>query len=129
MRILFALPILLAGCAGVVADTAPLSGEWGGAHVALHLAPNGGTLDYDCAGGTIGPIIPGSGGRFTATGTHTPGHGGPDRLGDVPIAFPADYAGTVSGDRMTLTVTIEPDTALGPYTLRRDETATLLRCL
>ena len=104
-------------------------GDWGGEHIALRLGPSSGTLEYDCASGAIGPVVPDGAGRFTADGTHSPGHGGPVRQGEVPPSFKAQYAGTVSRDRMTLSVTIEPDTALGPFTLRRGDPPKLMRCL
>ena len=129
MKCALLLSALLAGCTSVPAVPLAVSGEWGGARVGLHLEVSGGTVDYDCASGTIGPVIPDEAGRFMAKGTHSPGHGGPVRQGEVIPSFDAEYRGTVSGDRMILNVTIEPDTALGPFTLRRGATPELLRCL
>src|SRR5690606_33732433 len=46
------LPLLLAACtgAGVQTDATPrlVTGDWGGAHAALRLRPDGGTIEYDC---------------------------------------------------------------------------------
>ena len=119
--------LLAAGCA--TPQPAPLAGEWGGTHVGLGLGPAGGTLDYDCAHGTIGPLAVGAGGRFTAEGTHSPGTGGPERVGQVLPSFRATYSGTVRGDRMTLHGRLETGVQLGPFELHRGAEPILLRCL
>ena len=120
---------LLAACATVSAAPAPLTGEWGGSHVGLQLTTAGGTLNYDCAHGTIGPIVAGAGGRFTAEGTHTPEHGGPVRQGEVLPSLHASFEGRVSGDRMTLTGQLDDGAVLGPFALRRGAQPTIFRCL
>ncbi|MBA3669609.1 MAG: hypothetical protein H0W71_06030 [Sphingomonas sp.] len=124
-----AAALALAGCASTPAPFGPLVGDWGGEHVGLHLERGGGALDYDCASGTIGPVVPDAAGRFTAPGTHSPGHGGPVWQGEVTPRFAARYAGIVSGDRMTLNVTIDPDTPMGPLVLIKGAAPNLLRCL
>ncbi|WP_310467896.1 hypothetical protein [Sphingomonas sp.] len=130
------LPLaMLASCAAVPPgevppDGAPLAGRWGGEHVGLTLDAAGGTLDYDCAAGTIaGPVIAGRDGGFSASGTHSPGHGGPEQVGETHASFPARYEGNVRGDRMTLTVRVDNGTVIGPYSLRRGAEPVLLRCL
>lgn len=106
-----------------------LAGEWGGTHVALHLGAGGGTLEYDCAGGTIGPLAIGLGGAFTAEGTHTPEAGGPIREGQVFPRWRTTYSGVVRGDRMTLRGSIETGVELGPFELRRGAEPMLMKCL
>lgn len=127
---LFALgAFALASCATAPPAGVPVTGSWGGTHVGLVLDPSGGRLDYDCAAGTIGPVVPGFDGRFEATGTHTPGTGGPERVGEVRPAHGARYSGTVRGDRMTLLVAVANGTAIGPLELRRGAEPILMRCL
>jgi hypothetical protein len=111
--------------------TAPLTGSWGGRHIALELASHGGTLEYDCAAGTIDePVRPDSAGRFFVHGTHTPGHGGPDRVGEQAPVLPADYEGRISGSRMTLSVRVVPSgLELGPFMIERGATPMVVRCL
>lgn len=129
IRALFPLA-LLASCAAVPPAGAPLTGRWGGNHVGLTLDTNGGTLEYDCAAGEIaGPLVPRGDGTFAAIGTHSPGHGGPERVGEVHPSFPARYAGTVRGDRMTMTVKVQNGVLIGPHTLRRGAEPMLMRCL
>ena len=129
MKRVLVLVFLGSGCAAVPAGPLPLSGEWGGAHVALHLTPGGGTLDYDCAHGTIGPVIPRADGSFTAAGSHTPEHGGPVREGEVLPSWPTRYDGRVRGDRMTIRAVTSNELALGPFELRRGTEPMLTRCL
>lgn len=123
----------LAACAPVTPSGAasPLTGQWGGQHVGLVLGPTGGTLDYDCAAGRIdGPVQPARNGSFVASGTHTPGTGGPERVGEVRPSWPARYSGSVGGDWMTLRVDVsDRGIVIGPYRLRRGAEPMLMRCL
>src|SRR5437763_13905665 len=96
------LALLLSGCAAVPAQPIPLAGEWAGPHIVLHLSAAGGTIEYDCAHGTIGPVVPRPDGGFTAEGTHTREHGGPVREGEVLPSSTARYDGRIAGDRMTI---------------------------
>ncbi len=130
------LPLLaalaLAGCvAAPPPPPGPLTGAWGAAHVGLVLDAAGGRLDYDCAAGTIDdPVDPDAEGRFIAEGTHTPGTGGPARVGETPPSYPARYSGMVRGDTMRLTVEVPVRAlVLGPYDLRRGAQPMLTRCL
>lgn len=129
MKCALPLAALLGGCASVPVGPVPLAGDWGGPHVALHLAPSGGTLDYDCAHGTIGPLLLGPGGRFTAQGTHSAEHGGPVREGEVLPSWRVRYSGVVTGDRMTVEGNVETGILLGPFELRRGAQPMIYRCL
>ena len=130
-RLAVLLAAMVAGCATPVAADRSLAGRWGGQHVGLAMGEASGRLDYDCAAGSIdGPLIADAAGRFAATGTHTPGQGGPDRIDYVPPAYPARYSGSVRGDTMTLLVDVSGiNVRIGPYTLRRSAEPVLLRCL
>ena len=123
------LPLVPAACASVPAEGVPVTGSWGGTHVGLTLDAAGGRLEYDCAGGTIGPVIPGRDGRFVAAGTHTPEHGGPVREGEVLPTHPVQFSGTVRGDRMTLHGRVATGVELGPFQLRRGAEPIIFRCL
>ena len=109
----------------------PVTGSWGGDHISLIMGPTSGRLEYDCASGEIdGPLLVDQAGRFTASGYHSPGHGGPDRQGYEPPRLAALYSGQVHRDAMTLTVSV-PSTGIqiGPLTLRRNAQPMLMRCL
>lgn len=91
----------------------------------------GGALDYDCAAGSIdGPVVTDAAGRFSVVGTHSPGHGGPDRIGENSPRHPATFSGNVRGDVMTLMISVDATAQqLGPFTLHRGATPILMRCL
>ena len=131
-----ALPLLLAaaaglsGCAMLPQPPTHLSGQWGGPHISLLLEGGLGTIEYDCASGTIDTVIyPAKDGRFSATGTHRPGQGGPVRVGQIFISHRAVYNGTVEKDQMTLSGRLEDGTTLGPFSLTRGSQGELMRCL
>jgi hypothetical protein len=122
--------VLLAACATTVPD-GPVTGSWGGEHVGLTLDSTGGQLEYDCAAGTIAEtVIPARYGSFAVNGTHTPGMGGPDRIDYVSPSYPARYTGKVSGETMTMRVSVPSrELTLGPFRLRRGAEPRILRCL
>jgi hypothetical protein len=97
----------------------------------MDVSSAGARLEYDCAEGVIEePLRPDAEGRFTAAGTHTPGHGGPIRVGEVLPAFRARYDGRVDGEEMRLLVTLtETGAMLGTFELRRGNSGLLTRCL
>lgn len=128
MKRAVAIALALAGCASTGPPLA-LDGQWGGRGVGLVIEVGVGRLDYDCASGTIEAIVTTDDGRFAATGTHVPGQGGPERVGEVRPSFRATYSGTLRGGRMTLGATVENGTRLGPFTLVRGAEPLLLRCL
>lgn len=127
-----ALAVSLAA-AGCITNPTPVivPGPWGGSHVSMQVTSAGAHLDYDCAEGVIEePLRPDAEGRFTAVGTHTPGHGGPIRAGEILPTFRARYDGQVNGERMSLLVTLtETEVALGFFQLRRGSSGLLVRCL
>ncbi len=105
--------------------------EWGGEHIGLTVGASGGTIEYDCAAGTIDqPIVAATNGEFIAQGTHTRGHGGPARDGEIPDLHPARYSGWTDGKEMRLTVTLtDTGEKLGDFTLIRGQSPRVFRCL
>ena len=130
-----ALPILLAAvglsaCAAIDKGPTNLSGQWGGPHISLLLEGGLGQIEYDCASGTIDTVIyPAPDGRFSATGTHRPGQGGPIRVGQIFISHRATYSGTVDKGHMTLSGRLEDGTVIGPFSLIQGSPGELTRCL
>jgi len=125
--------ILLIGAGPCAKDLAgPIApSEWGGEHVGLIVSATGGNLEYDCASGTIDQAIQAaSDGNFVALGTHTPGHGGPVRQGEVPDRHPARYDGWTDGETMKLSVTVtDTGVKLGEFVLIRGQSPRVFRCL
>jgi hypothetical protein len=106
-------------------------GAWGGDHIVLSVTADGATLEYDCAAGTIdGAVTPDAEGWFRVLGTHNIGHGGPARQDEVPDRHPASYEGRITGDSMTLTVTLtDTGTPVGTFGLMRGAASRIVRCL
>jgi hypothetical protein len=135
MRI-FGIAAAIALCAGSAPAVAKayLDGAWGGEHVGLVLEGGLGTVEYDCASGTIdGLILPAKDGRFTINGTYRTGPAGPVRVGQIFRATRATYSGTVKKQdkvrTMTLNVKLEDGTLLGPFTLTQGAQPQIMRCL
>ena len=130
-----AIPLiaLVTACSVVIAGPGVfiIIGDWGGEHVQLELEEAGGTLEYDCAHGTIDPgWTLTDDGEFTGIGEHVIEHGGPVREGEVLPARPASYDGTVEGDNMSLTVTLSDSAqVIGTFQLQRGSDGQLVRCL
>lgn len=106
-------------------------GEWGGPHLALVLEESGGTLEYDCAHGTIaaGWSVD-SDGRLTGTGEHFQEHGGPIREGEELVPRPALYDGRLRGDDLRLTVTLTDSAqVVGTFDLKRGNSGPVYKCL
>jgi len=127
---------LVAACTALAAcntnfNSMDVVGPWGGQHLAMVLTATGGTMEYDCAAGTISndwTVTPD--GLFAATGEHMPGHGGPGRIDEDTVRRPARYQGTIRGRTMTLTVVLtDSATVLGVFSLTRGQTGSVFRCL
>lgn len=112
-------------------ESTPLAaGLWGGEHVRLDVREGGAEIEYDCAHGTLAaPLVPDSGGRFEVVGTHVREGPGPIRLNVPRVGHPARYAGVVTGDQMTLTVTLtDKGEEIGRFTLARGSEGRLRKC-
>ena len=104
------------------------NGSWGGKGIVVEVTDAGATVEYDCAHGTIERLEPGRDGGFEARGTHTVESFGPSR-GGGESARPARYTGRVSGDAMTLTVTLtDTQEAVGTFSLGRGQRTRLVKC-
>jgi hypothetical protein len=107
------------------------AGRWGGTGIALEVTDAGGTLDYDCAHGTVSePILLDGQGHFDVKGAHYREHGGPVREDETAKGLPVRYTGQVRDDEMTLTVRPEGrDDVIGSYTLVRGKAGRVRKCL
>lgn len=125
-----ALALACSGHSPTVADGRAPRGAWGTDDVGLTVADSSATLLFLAAGGCygsygdIGQPIPA--GAFTISGTYT------QLIGASPgkLQYAAQYAGTVSGDRMSLTITVPAlQRVLGPFTLTYGVRRTWNACL
>jgi hypothetical protein len=130
MKSLVAVPLLaLAGCASMGQGPTTLSGQWGGPGIELVLEGGLGTVEFDCASGTIDKTIPSAEGPFSAPGTYRTGQSGPIRVGQIFNSQRATYSGTSTKTDMTLLVKLEDGTPLGPFALKPGVPGTINRCL
>jgi hypothetical protein len=97
------LLLLLVACASSPGGASRLervpSGDWGGEHVRLTVASAGGTIEFDCAHGTLGqPLDLDAAFRFDVRGTLV-GEGGPVHKDETENAPAHDARGHARGRR------------------------------
>ncbi len=103
-------------------------GDWGGPHVKLTVADTGGTIEFDCAHGSLGqPLALDSSGHFDVPGTLV-GEAGPTQKDDATAGQPVRYSGSTDGQKMSLEVTLASGESGGTFSLTRGGTARLLKC-
>ena len=107
-----------------------MNGKWGGQGVAMEVGDSGGTIEFDCAHGTISEkITTSSNGSFVVKGTFVREHPGPIRRDEEPKASAVTYSGTVDGQNMTLTIQPEGSNEnLGTYKLTQGKDGRLRKC-
>jgi hypothetical protein len=105
-------------------------GNWGAAGVNLVVAENGATIEYDCASGEITQkLMIDERGGFRVDGVYTRRYPGALRVKFLPKPQPARYEGKISGNKMTLRVTLtETGKALEEVVLERGKSARLHKC-
>lgn len=112
-------------------NTTVAPGNWGGNGIRLAVESKSTSIEYDCAQGEITEILSiDQNGNFDAKGFHARQHGGPIRDNETDNHQPARYTGRISGDQMTLKVTlVEKDTPIGDFQLERGKNVRLHKCL
>jgi hypothetical protein len=106
-------------------------GAWGAQGIVMEVTDNGAEISYDCAKGSITEKIAlDDKGHFSVRGRHKGGHPGPTREDEDQSGQPATYRGSISGDTMTLTVTLsDSKETIGTFTLKHGSPGRLRRCL
>jgi hypothetical protein len=117
MRITSILPIFAVLACSTATSTriTEIVGTWGGDNAGLIVNGTDVHVHIGCTlGDALGPISPDANGRFEANGTYNVDAYPVDR----GIIHPAQFTGQITGQTMTLTVSLS-DTArvLGPVTL------------
>src|SRR5512134_3839507 len=106
---------LLACSSGPDAPIGEITGTWGGDDAGLIVSDSGTHVHIGCTSGDVaGAILPDGAGRFDVAGEYT--------VDAYPVGpgttHPARFTGRVTGNTMTLSVTLTDTTrALGPVTL------------
>ena len=107
-----------------------LMGGWGGEHVGIAFEGGIANVRFDCASGTIDvPVSPAKDGSFEARGTYRAGTPGPVRVGQIYRSQPATYSGKVIKKEMTMSVSLEDGSIIGPFTLAEGAPPQITRCL
>ena len=118
----------LISCAGAADMQRIPIGVWGGEHINIEVGEKVASIEYDCAHGVIeGPLVVDANGRFKLRGTHTPERGGPISSDERQQSHPANYVGSISGNKMTLTLKLkgaEDET----FMLEKGERGELFKC-
>lgn len=120
--------IFLISCAGAADMQRIPIGLWGGKHINIDVAEKSASIEYDCAHGVIeGPLEVDANGRFNLRGTHTPERGGPIHANGSEPAHPATFTGSISGNKMTLTLKLEGADD-ETFTLEKGKQGDLFKC-
>ena len=127
-RILHCSSILvLLACTGAMATRiTEVDGRWGGDNAGLIVENTVAHVHIGCTlGDATGPIRPDAGGRFEAVGTYNVDAYPVDR----GITHPARFTGRITGQTMTLTVTLtDNNQVLGPVALIYGKEPTMGPC-
>lgn len=104
-------------------------GEWGGNHISMNVSERSAKIEYDCAHGEIlGPLTVDGEGKFHLHGTFTRERGGPVRADETSKEEPATYSGTITGNRMTLTMKLSDSDVSETFTLEKGKAGELFKC-
>src|SRR6185295_7027460 len=110
-------------------DSVVKSGQWGGQHLAMTVAPSGAEVEFDCGKATVtGAIDTDRDGAFTATGVFLQERPGPTRVGGPPQR-PMRLSGAVKGNDMQVRIVLtDRDEEVGTFTLTFGTAARLTKC-
>jgi hypothetical protein len=125
------MPILVsAAMLGAGQGDRVASGEWGGRGAILTVRDDGGSVELDCAHGSVEVLSLDKDGRFDVAGRLAREHSGPIRRDETDSSAPARYRGSVEGQTMTLTIVVGDDGSqtLGPFALTLGSAGRLMKC-
>jgi hypothetical protein len=111
--------------------TERLRGQWGGPDISMTIADDGTQIEFGCAHGHIDEQInPDSEGKFSVKGIYVREHGGPIRNDEAEDQQRATYKGTVEGEKMTLSVTLDDSNlGIGSFKLERGKSGRVHKCM
>lgn len=106
-------------------------GLWGGEHISMQVSDSGAVLAFDCAHGAIDNVITlDDNGRFDVKGYFVMEQGGPVRPGEGDEKRPARYRGSLKGNSLTLTITLNNSAEpIDTFTLTHGRRPLLTKCL
>lgn len=105
-------------------------GLWGAEGIILNVEEKGVNIQFACADGQIEQALNmDEQGDFSSNGFQSQHGPGPARVDANSARQPAIYKGKISGDSMTLKVTLtETKEVVGEFTLERGKTSRMKRC-
>jgi hypothetical protein len=108
----------------------PVTGVWRSIAAEVTLTEQGGSIVFGCASGQFdAPVILNARNEFRVSGTYTLGSPVPPPPGTPPpTPQPLVYTGTVVGDLLTFTGTLENGTSLGTVKVVRNGTENVVIC-
>lgn len=106
------------------------SGVWGGEHINAQVTETGVEIEFDCAHGSIPTqVVLDAQGRFNMRGKFTAERGGPIRRDETGNDRAVQYAGTVKGKEMTLTISdSNTKEVIDSFTLRHGSEGRIRKC-
>ncbi len=104
--------------------------NWGTDGIGLEVSESSVQIEFDCANGEIKQkLMMNQKGNFTASGFYTRRIPGALRVDLQPKPQAANYQGKISGNRMTLKITLtETKEVVGEFILKRNQTPRIRGC-
>ena len=126
---LLALGLMACTSGGTMAEGRVPTGSWGGEHVQLTVGDTGGSVEFDCAHGTLdAPLNVDTDGRFNVPGSLVL-EGGPVVTGREEDKQSVRYSGRLDGSSMDLNLLAEAGDSMGSFRLKLGDRGKLLKCL
>ncbi len=121
---------------GAAARSDHAIGMWGGQHAGIAFEGGLADVQFDCASGTIDDAIyPAKDGSFSVKGTYRTGEPAPIKVGQFFTSKDAVYSGQITQGAtkkaprlMTLSLTFEDGSTIGPFTLTEGMHPQLTHC-
>lgn len=106
------------------------TGVWGGEHIHAEVTDTGVEIEFDCAHGSIPTqVVLDVQGRFNVRGKFTAERGGPVQRDEANNDRAVQYAGTVKGKEMALTISdSHTKDVIDTFTLRHGSEGRIRKC-
>lgn len=110
-----------------VNDAAAILGSWGASNAIMTVSDGHADIEFGCGSASLDAFTFSNPTTFTATGTHLAGSGVQPPPGHEPQPQPATFSGHVSGNKLTLVMTVGGSASTLTFT--KDKAVNLMRCL
>jgi hypothetical protein len=110
-----------------VNDAAAILGSWGATGAIMTVSDGHADIEFGCGSASLDAFTFTDPTTFTATGTHLAGSGVQPPPGHEPQPQAATFSGHVSGNKLTLVMTVGGSKSTLTFT--KDKQINLIRCL